>query len=366
MKRVVWIDELKGLGISLVVLGHMVASAETLASGETEKILERIFNYVYSFHIPLFFVLAGLTFRIGRGGKTEWWRFAKKKFLRLMVPYFIWGMFSAALYVIMGHLVVQNIGSAELFQKALRGEWWMPFASILQAGGWPNGKGFSFNGALWFLPVLFSTELVYYWIARRLSRSWHFAALIGAIVIVLSPVYWPFLKLLLPYGLCRVPEYLIFIAIGDFVGRVWRGELKVEVSDIWLVLPLAGAFVFAGFLCQWAGEVIRVPFIVPKALATILPLFLIVWGGACRLAVLAPHTMAIMVFHKFLIVPMQIVCSKMGLFSMIQSPLVAVFCVLVSTAVCVAVCYSLSRMLLKVAPWSLGFSASLASQRPQE
>ena len=50
--RIIWIDISKGLGIILVVLGHTSLS----------KISQISYDWIYSFHMPLFYLLSGLCF----------------------------------------------------------------------------------------------------------------------------------------------------------------------------------------------------------------------------------------------------------------------------------------------------------------
>ena len=350
MNRVAWIDDLKGLGIVLIVLGHVVATVRIMSSGATADALGLVFDYIYSFHVPFFFLLAGLTFSTRRA----FFDFCKAKFARLMIPYFIWGMFSAALFALVGGLVVRNMDSAAFSTRSLSGGWWTPFLSILHGGGWPGGKGFRFNGVLWFLPVLFSAELIYYPIAKRISKTWHFVLVVSLIAIALSPWYWTFLKLLLPYGLCRVPEYLVFIMIGDWIERNCR------FGDLWSWTLFALALCVAAYLCVLCGEFVRYPLIVPKALATIVPLLLISRFRPFKwFAVFAPHTIAIMIFHKFPLVAMQIIVAKWGV--MAVCPIVtSVSCVAIFSVVCVGVCYGISLVLMRYLPWSVGAKRVLA------
>ena len=98
MKRIEWIDDLKGLGIFLIVLGHVVATVRIMSSGMVANALGMVFDYIYSFHVPFFFLLAGLTFST----RKSFLAVARDKFQRLLIPYFIWGMFSALLFVLMG------------------------------------------------------------------------------------------------------------------------------------------------------------------------------------------------------------------------------------------------------------------------
>lgn len=62
-KRISWIDSCKGLATILVVIGH-IADGYLGANlfVEYTSLMEHIFNLIYSFHMPLFFVLSGYVF----------------------------------------------------------------------------------------------------------------------------------------------------------------------------------------------------------------------------------------------------------------------------------------------------------------
>ena len=49
-ERLSWLDVLKGIGIILVVMGHIYSNSI-------------IFNWLYSFHMPLFFFAAGCVYK---------------------------------------------------------------------------------------------------------------------------------------------------------------------------------------------------------------------------------------------------------------------------------------------------------------
>lgn len=74
-KRVAWIDFAKFIGILIVIAGHRAGN----------KILNL---FLYSFSVPVFFILSGMTFSFSK----DFHSFAKKslkRFLRLLVPYII-------------------------------------------------------------------------------------------------------------------------------------------------------------------------------------------------------------------------------------------------------------------------------------
>ncbi|PKU93546.1 Acyltransferase [Bifidobacterium thermophilum] len=61
-KRIEWIDIAKGIGITLVSFGH-------LRNGDGQSVwlpaLDSLIAAIYLFHMPLFFLLGGITFSMG-------------------------------------------------------------------------------------------------------------------------------------------------------------------------------------------------------------------------------------------------------------------------------------------------------------
>lgn len=80
--RLIWLDNLKGFLIILVVLGHAV---QCINPDFQHDIL---FRYIYSFHMPLFIFVSGYAcYR-----KSIGWDMIKKRFLQLMIPYAAWSL----------------------------------------------------------------------------------------------------------------------------------------------------------------------------------------------------------------------------------------------------------------------------------
>ena len=83
-KKYLEIDYLKGIGIILVILGHSFSFTRfDLLDKEKYFIYYYIFNFIYSFHMPLFFIVAG--FLSNKKYKIKPFYISKIK--RLLVPY---------------------------------------------------------------------------------------------------------------------------------------------------------------------------------------------------------------------------------------------------------------------------------------
>ena len=125
-KRILWIDFAKFIGMLLVILGHR------------GKI--RLLNmFIFSFHVPVFFVLSGMTFSFSKnlpdlGKKTL------KRFLRLIIPYLI----SLIVFTI-----IDIIMKPEIFSL---GSYWLD--QLLKVVGYSSAN-YLYIDALWFLFALF-------------------------------------------------------------------------------------------------------------------------------------------------------------------------------------------------------------------
>lgn len=167
-KRLDYLDMVKGIGITLVVLGHIVY---------TEP---HIMVWIASFHMPLFFVVAGVLLAI-KGGevadvKSEITRRAKS----LLVPYlwfslidFLLDIGNVTLGKIDSHTFVVNIISSVTFY----------------------GKS-----VLWFLVALFLAQVYFLFIRKKLSDIY------GAIVVIIIAA--------VSYG-CKVGLEVIYNANVD-------------------------------------------------------------------------------------------------------------------------------------------------------
>ena len=124
-KRIELIDLVKAVTIFLVILGHTTGNLET-------PLYRRI---LYSFHMPLFFFLAGLSIRPAPvKGWHGWQVFLRKNILALVVPYLIWGLIYAPF-------------SFDRFPKLFYASW-----AALGAMGTLT--------SLWYLSALFSARIL--------------------------------------------------------------------------------------------------------------------------------------------------------------------------------------------------------------
>ncbi len=162
--RDITIDIAKGIGIILVVVGHCI-NAKTVPG-----------VFVYAFHMPLFFFISGVCFNADR--HREFLPFLYKRVRQLLVPAIVFSLVLTAL-------------SAPL----------MPDAGYK----WENLLWQGFPGAIWFLGVLFLTELLYWLIYKVTHGNKKLLSLSAVLSLVLALVT-------AAHGLCN--PYQVFATFG--------------------------------------------------------------------------------------------------------------------------------------------------------
>jgi len=294
-----WIDRAKGILIFLVVLGHVVGAAGNLASGVVAGELLSVRNEIYLFHMPAFFLLAGMIWRRNESGFPC---FARKKAVRLLIPYFVFGLFSCGVFaVVTGYET-----------------WWQPFVSLLHAGGWPGGLGFRCNSVLWFLPVMFVSLACWYGVDRVAGTGRTRRLVLVALSLLLWSLRLAAYRYRLwfwPWGVISVVWFLPFVMIGNAILDI--PLLASGRKTCALLLMFVSAFVFVDLvrivfrcnLMQWSGIACHAACGLLGALACFAlsqdVFYMCLPRLSSVLVQLGDMSMGVMLFHKFFVVALQ-------------------------------------------------------------
>jgi fucose 4-O-acetylase-like acetyltransferase len=92
------LDVAKGIAILLVVLGHSFPSNIYNGESMVDIVAATIYNFVYSFHMPVFFCISGYLFF--NAWNTHRKGTIKKKALRLLVPYLTFSLIYVPLRIV--------------------------------------------------------------------------------------------------------------------------------------------------------------------------------------------------------------------------------------------------------------------------
>lgn len=101
--RMDWLDHARGIGIILVVIGHALGGLMEAGILDHRIGLRYTFFGIYTFHMPLFFILSGLLVqtRIERDKR----KFGISLFSRIVWPYFLWSYIQfSCIYLMASHV----------------------------------------------------------------------------------------------------------------------------------------------------------------------------------------------------------------------------------------------------------------------
>lgn len=173
-KRIDWIDFTKGLTLLLVVIGHSVSELEP---GSITR------GVIFSFHMPIFFILSCYTFRWS-ANIDEFIRKTKKAARHLLIP-------AISAYVIL--IIVAIIRRPALFLSAAF--WKGRLYSLIFSSGVQTTFGnvqVPAIGMIWFFVSLFTARTILDFLHLKLDETMLFviSMITGLLGIVTGQIYW--------------------------------------------------------------------------------------------------------------------------------------------------------------------------------
>jgi fucose 4-O-acetylase-like acetyltransferase len=180
-----WVDYAKGLGIILVVYGHVARGVFNAGIPMPESVYFLIDSIIYSFHMPLFFFLSGLFFfqSLNRKGSKV---LIFSKVDTILYPYLLWSLLQGSIEVFLSNFTNGSKSWHEVLQLL-----WEPQAQF------------------WFLYALFFVFIISTIICSTKARNHSelilfIASLLYLYPIILSAHYIPFV----------VSKYLVYFCAG--------------------------------------------------------------------------------------------------------------------------------------------------------
>ena len=208
MKRLDYFDLAKGIGIFLVVLGHATF------------VNERVITWVFSFHMPLFFMISGMLMAHKNESKLSMRDIFHKKLKSILIPYLCFSICYTIIDII--SVCLKQITLYDLK------------TNLVCAGS------FAGSGPLWFLTTLFFSEILF---ARLVSWLGDYKAVIVSVFLsVVCILTWHFFEpvfnasrgdlsrffiLSFPFELIRFVICMSFISIPYILYRL----LSERIND---------------------------------------------------------------------------------------------------------------------------------------
>lgn len=215
--RIEWIDAARGLGMVLVVIGHALGGLIDSPLGQGQLTFRQVFFAIYTFHMPLFFLLTGL--HVERRVAAGPVRFARHLLPTIVWPYFLWSFLQVSIIATLGSLVNRPADN---------------YLHSVVALPWHT------QGQFWFLHTLFFVHVIAIALLRRMGRE-------GIVLIGLAAKAVAML-LPVPPEVRFITINLLWYAIGIGLGREGLERLVVQRRPIVRAVLIPGlAALLIGF-----------------------------------------------------------------------------------------------------------------------
>lgn len=224
-QRILWMDIAKAFGILIVLIVHGGLS------------LGPVTFFGGMFYMPVFFVLAGMTFK--RREEESFGAFVKKKTRRLLAPYFAYNLFLFLFFFVKDSLLVGKVSLDSFF----------PLLGILYSRNclfrMDAVHNIYFmqilNAPTWFLTGLFVSLIVFWVLMEAAKGELRKLYIMNGGVLLLAVLLHYFCPILLPWSIDCALYAVSFLTIGralqeyGWVERLYKSPLRL--------LLLAAAFV---------------------------------------------------------------------------------------------------------------------------
>lgn len=200
-----WIDIAKGIGIILMVVGH--ADAPALLK-----------NWIYGFHMPLFFIIAGYTFNRVKWLENGFAKLMKSRAKAYLFPYIFLFLINLISWQILFWL---NGGGIQLIDWCL-------------AGIYSHDTLMPNCAPLWFLTCLFVSYVLFWILIKQdniVKRA--FLAMVQLIVLLII------CGLEKKYGITQLPWHIdvaLVSSIFMLVGYELKDKTFLKKNNIWIIL----------------------------------------------------------------------------------------------------------------------------------
>lgn len=341
-ERIKFIDISRALAIIFIVLGHTIVHSEHCGI---------IYKFIYSFNVVLFFIISGYLFNVKKD--ERFYLFFKNKFLRIMIPYFIWEILFIIPYFIFGSNVdkaLGNNGSFSIKQVIL---------NIIIGNG--NNSALKQNTSLWFLPALFTMEIIFYFVINKIKKlNSRKSDIITLFVLFFVGVGTSYLKVDLVWGLKTALNLGIFFYIGYLLKKynIFNKESFLMKWYVLILMLLVGLMAFyfndiIGYIDYFYGNYYLM-FLSSLFISLLIMIIAYKIKFPKIFEYLGRNTMGILIFHKLIVIVFQ---SKFGIISQILINSNAILEVIISILVTIiSICCSLiiNEIIRKTLPILIG------------
>lgn len=217
--RIEYYDRAKAYLIFLVILGHVLI---VINPGYDKLYFSIIQSFIYTFHMPAFFILHGVLFNNEKWRKRPVKEFIFKRVYTLIIPYLF--------FEIIGIIWKWSLGSQDVLT------------------GLHNMATIRCNiGADWFLPAMFMGSLLYLVYVKFTNHIWCIVSVLFSFIL---PVFMSENQILIIVG--RGLLAYGFIMIGHIGRAFFQSKETKSILSIILALFITG--IMAVISLKWGGN----------------------------------------------------------------------------------------------------------------
>ena len=216
-ERKQYLDTVKGIGIILVILGH------------TYGIPDYIYSLIYSFHMPLFFIISGMVYNEKSNSELSLKKFIKNKAKSYLIPYFFYAGLNLILELLMSYFLYHETITVYSIVEYIKGILYC-YADIQHM---PNCS------PLWFLICLFISSIIFRCVIKYLSK---YFIIVAAVFCIISYLLSIFVEIRLPWNLSTSFMAVAFMLLG-FILKTFEKKIIILIC---LFIPGIGAALFNG------------------------------------------------------------------------------------------------------------------------
>lgn len=209
-QRIEWVDMAKGYGMLLVIFAHVFEKQYA------------VHWYIYSFHMPLFFMLSGYFLNC----EKPFGEYIKGKAKSLLIPLYTWGLIDVLWGIARA---LYKLGTADLQTYGTTVSYQLLFQYPLSPG--------------WFLACLFVASLILYPIAKKTAsdrKATMIMCLIPALLVWLfyspgrSP--WSINTAIIAMFFMSIGYWAKTIDMAALLDKCFKPIIIIPVTVVWLVI----------------------------------------------------------------------------------------------------------------------------------
>lgn len=321
-ERIEWVDETNGIGIIFVMLGHCYLHM-------------KFCFWFFAFHMPLFFVLSGYTFK----GKENFLNYLRKKTRTLLVPY---AFFAIITMMSNGLLAITHGNKYPVFKIVM--------LYIIQ----------NRYTLLWFITCLFLADLIMFGLLKTKcnnSKFWLFSSVICGIIF---GFYRLFIGKDLPWNLDLAILATAFMCFGKWAKEVgffekYRNTKCAIVICVFLTIAVSTInYIFFGKVDLYNDDFGNAILFAIAAITGTMSVILISMSIKNKMLIeLGKNSLIYYGLHRIIIDLMYVVYGKLGI-QITNNRWSDVVFAIISVCVAIALLTPCNYFVLKYIPWCLG------------